>query len=324
MKELPIIFKSGMRPPIIDGRKTMTRRLVKLKNPDGYETVTDDGIEIVPWTANRIEKYVRCPYGKKGDLLWVREPHWHERGTDFENIAFEDGTIVQDDGKRFKIPDWKPDNKDIWKKRSLLFMPKWAAGLWLENKGVGVEKLQDITDTDVIAEGIDLFDLSIKDNFFGKKPPKNLSFPYWIDGPEGQSAELYCQFCVEKEIARLGEGYEIDGGWAGGEEDGRRFCDKCGKVLEVCFSGYGMETEIEHFKDNPIACPDDVLSILTVLSDTNLWDDPYHKELAPLLRRICFRELWDSINGKGSWNDNPWVRAIKFEVKSVNGRTYGH
>ena len=56
--ERPIIFSSEMAKAILDGRKTQTRRVMK---PQPDRIMPHEG-----W-------YELCPYGKVGDLLWVRE-----------------------------------------------------------------------------------------------------------------------------------------------------------------------------------------------------------------------------------------------------------
>ena len=118
---------------ILDGRKTQTRRIVK-PQPDriSFEFLRDvEGGK----------------YGKPGDLLWVREswaaPHAFDHlpprlipaGTNFHYRATEDG----------------PSGL-LW--RSSIHMPRWASRITCELIDVQVERLQDISDEDVIAEGV--------------------------------------------------------------------------------------------------------------------------------------------------------------------------
>ena len=79
MKEKPIIFSADMVKTILDGKKTMTRRLVKFKDftTDG---ITPLHIELVEGRYCLFNErngwligYPKCPYGKIGDRLWVRE-----------------------------------------------------------------------------------------------------------------------------------------------------------------------------------------------------------------------------------------------------------
>ena len=70
MKERPILFSGPMVRAILDGRKTMTRRVVKLRY--GADVVVTNG---QVWKPARVDYagYVDCPYGQVGDRLWVRE-----------------------------------------------------------------------------------------------------------------------------------------------------------------------------------------------------------------------------------------------------------
>jgi len=175
MKEYPIIFKPAMIPKIIDKSKTQTRRIVKLKNPDGYETVTDDGIVLVPHTANTIERDIRCPYGKPGDLLYVKETHklWFPINPDgspvdgFWHVRYRVDGVERvtgcgwDEGPDYSDPVDCGLNKEPDKWRSPLFLPKWAARIWLENKGRKAVRLQDINEDEAKAEGASMAPWSI-------------------------------------------------------------------------------------------------------------------------------------------------------------------
>lgn len=75
MKERPILFSGPMVRAILEGRKTQTRRIVKNVRQDNSllikkQTITKAGI-----TTHVMDAPERglCPYGKKGDRLWVRE-----------------------------------------------------------------------------------------------------------------------------------------------------------------------------------------------------------------------------------------------------------
>jgi hypothetical protein len=79
-----------------------------------------------------------CPYGQPGDRLWVRESFKIERGDEGTNCI-----IYKADHDLPKII-WKPS----------INMPRWASRTILEITGVRVERLQEITETDAISEGI--------------------------------------------------------------------------------------------------------------------------------------------------------------------------
>ena len=81
----------------------------------------------------------------KGDILWVRETWqttWNENKKSWDTIYKADGGYwIDDDG----IMKWKPS----------IYMPKKRARIFLEVTNVRVERLQDITEEDAIAEGIE-------------------------------------------------------------------------------------------------------------------------------------------------------------------------
>lgn len=174
MKERPIIFSTDMVKAIFEGKKTRTRRVIT-----HYSVPNDDLVDFQEFlyipenndvmspnegyyalfkcNANQDNRviYFRCPYGKVGDRLWVREA-WRtimENGTpnDF-GVVYKDGGIsfYQDNTKRTNYPmeeKWRPS----------IFMPRWASRILLEITGVRVERVQDIDEGDAIAEGIPPF-----------------------------------------------------------------------------------------------------------------------------------------------------------------------
>jgi hypothetical protein len=154
MKETPILYKREMVKAILDGRKTKTRRLNGLEkineNPDDWMVVKYLERSNELWFKHKESGeviYVKCPFGKAGDLLWVRET-WGE-------II---GGIVY---KASDLPDNVVDNLR-WKPS--LFMPKSVCRLWLRIKDIRVERLQDITEEDAKAEGVTLRDNIVKEN----------------------------------------------------------------------------------------------------------------------------------------------------------------
>ncbi len=134
MKERPIIFSTPMVRAILDGRKTMTRRVMK-PQPEDYPY--HHGLAVY-----RVAK--KCPYGVPGDLLWVRET-WAT--TEQAGVHPSDAEMVY----RATDPDW--ETMEGWQWRPSIFMPRWASRLTLRITSVRAERVQDITEEDARAEG---------------------------------------------------------------------------------------------------------------------------------------------------------------------------
>ena len=143
MKERPILLSGPMVRAILEGRKTMTRRVVKLRH--GADVVVVNG---QVWKPARVDYagYVDCPYGQPGDRLWVRETLRAKDG--FMVYAADDGRIDCDG------LDW-PACIEPRKTIVSIHMPRWASRLTLEITGVRVERLQGISAADAQAEGLD-------------------------------------------------------------------------------------------------------------------------------------------------------------------------
>lgn len=141
MNERPIIFSGESVRAILDGRKTMTRRVVK-EGPYGdfWGNPAWSGYPGDLWyvTANltppSIFTFKPCPYGKVGDRLWVKESFgYYANGSYF----------------------YKADGSELHTKHhSPLFMPREASRITLEITNVSVERLQDISGSNCAAEGI--------------------------------------------------------------------------------------------------------------------------------------------------------------------------
>lgn len=173
-KEIPILFSTPMVQAILAGRKTMTRR--------------DNGLHFVnkspvAWKFNRMSldskgqfnahleslpgffdsyciSHIQCPYGKPGDILWLRETYvkaclsedgggpakgeqwryWYKA----DNDSTKEGWHHPDKDGPQPGPRWTPS----------IHMPKVAARIWLEVTDVRVERLQEISEEDAKAEGV--------------------------------------------------------------------------------------------------------------------------------------------------------------------------
>jgi hypothetical protein len=173
----PILFSTPMVRAILEGRKTMTRRVVKKKysNTDlemftnkygtrlierqndapPNEVITQaDGKTVTRRHLVAIRELDE-PY-KRGDILWVRET--------WSGVCFDCGDCTREeymyraDGKRQACcpydVDWRPS----------IFMPKAACRIFLRVTAVRAERLQEITEEDAIREGIVFTDFGMNTN----------------------------------------------------------------------------------------------------------------------------------------------------------------
>jgi hypothetical protein len=252
VSERPILFSAPMVQALLAGRKTQTRRTMKIQPPaSGYQLArcesstakrdegrlhwiktSEDGYRV----EDGKQPYFDCPYGKPGDRLWVKEGFVIQHDVEGEELPFSDGRPVlsptEEDAQyvnwswqqpHYRATDPMPElvcckkshrNCDVcinpW--ITPLFMPRWASRITLEITEVRVQRLQEISEEDAIAEG-----------------------------------------CT-------------DGG-----------CNNCGNSSWP----------------NPCGCA----------SPEPLYVDAY-------------AHLWESINGAGSWNLNPWVWCVSFAATS--------
>jgi len=152
---------------ILDGRKTVTRRVVK---PQPL-WVADPSVPFKTHDADP-KGIIYCPYGKPGDRLWVREAwqyyDWNKEGEPCIRFASDNTTAWPNPS-----PDeWADRLVDVWEVlsrdenysidnrardrrwRPSIHMPRWASRITLEIVSVRVERLQDISEEDAAAEGI--------------------------------------------------------------------------------------------------------------------------------------------------------------------------
>lgn len=234
-KYVPILFQGEMVRAILEGRKSQTRRVIS-PPPDencmwGYGTHAEKsfveamrGKYAIHARFNGVDKHVACPW-QKGQILWVKETWSQYRA--FGNETEDDAPVIYraDEDHCGQFPCTfggnavMVNNRNPWK--SPRYMPKRHARIFLKVKSVRVERLQDISEVDAIAEGIE-----------GRR--------------FGIGAILYRDY-------------------------GRPTADEDGEELPFIF---------DQWVDNPIT---------------------------------SYRTLWEKINGKGSWEQNPYVYMIEFE-----------
>ena len=175
MKERPIIFSTPMVLAILDGRKTQTRRIMKVQ-PDSRGTRCTN-VHFEDWHG----KQLKCPYGWVGDILWVRET-WvmHNRSKYRFYLTYQSGDLwikYKADG----VENYETGEKILWKPS--IFMPKHVCRIKLEITDIRVEKLCDITEKDAMAEGIKEVILSRVKYVNGDKTWTDYSSDYWFTNP---------------------------------------------------------------------------------------------------------------------------------------------
>jgi hypothetical protein len=209
MKERPIILKQHEVLAVLSGRQTQFRRVVKPQpSPEllaAYAEIRQRYGDQKP-DAAVLHECIPCPYGQPGDRLWVREA-W----ADEHPLAIQEGrysqagragipgpppveyrTIYRADGEPLQI--WRkadqahpyfalggpatqlyaeyPTVASNYTKRgqgihwcNSIHMPRWASRITLAVTGVRVERLQDISDADAIAEGVSAINRLSKEQY---------------------------------------------------------------------------------------------------------------------------------------------------------------
>lgn len=167
MTERPILFSAPMIRALLAGTKTQTRRVCKNQPyPNGYKfdgrdflchndylppsaMLMDGGRGKLRWTTSDVEGWEsECPYGLAGDQLWVREA-WTFAGT------LDPGILVYRADYPACVPrhyeNVPPESALKW--RPSIHLARDQSRIQLEVTGVRVERLQDISEDDAVAEG---------------------------------------------------------------------------------------------------------------------------------------------------------------------------
>ncbi len=227
MREIPILFSTEMVRALLAGRKTMTRRIMNPQplKADIAKVPTNGWDSVLPM----------CPYGKPGDLIWVRESTLKERQKgNTLNPAFGKYIYRAD----LKVGEFEPGTtlysyNDI---APSIHMPKAAARIWLQVEEVRIERVNEISDDDILREGV-LIPVS-------NKSGANNSVMFLL-GEKNKAIHFIPEGSFAKGAPQLTQHQLLFAFWA---------------------------------------------------------------------------ELWCNVNGRESWEDNPYVWAVKFKVVSTTGR----
>ena len=155
MKEHPILMKAPLVRATLEGRKTQTRRPVKTESlPDpGFVWAECLCREIDPSDTPCLTCLARFPgIPEAGDRLWVRETFQAWRKVGHESDEWEPiGVKAASFGDTI---EYRATSKSTGPWTPSIHMPRWACRLVLPLVSVRVERVQDITEEDAIAEGV--------------------------------------------------------------------------------------------------------------------------------------------------------------------------
>lgn len=174
MKDRPILFSAPMVRALLAGTKTQTRRVapisdltitpqsngmvtwnVRFSKPTKGVLVSHSGGKLTDEQARRIIASEFNPYGQPGDRLWVRETYAIVPRTAYRCSDGVQQTLRPDDDHDAAIyrEGWSR-SRGGFRWRPSIHMPRWASRITLEIISVRVERLQDISEADAIAEGM--------------------------------------------------------------------------------------------------------------------------------------------------------------------------
>lgn len=167
---LPILFNADMVRSILDGLKSVTRRLGSWKiaklNMDRNGVVTATvfketkrGKRVSHFAGGTMNEFIKTfsDY-QQGDILYVRESVFQGVGH-YLDVSGETVSVLTNDFEYYadglhEKDHWKDKYERTWMHhRPSIHMPKEAARIWLKVKDVRVERLQEITEEQAKAEG---------------------------------------------------------------------------------------------------------------------------------------------------------------------------
>jgi hypothetical protein len=185
IRERPILFSAPMIQAIRAGHKSVTRRVITPQPPPWVESFGYTAFTPPERISGRgrtpehgpCESFFECPYGLKGDRLWVRESFYvaepYSWGTDPSGEPIIHQGVPRGpvhyaaDGLPANTPNSHyptglrggaisaPDPYAVWRCRPSIHMPRWASRITLEIKSVRVERVQEIDTLGALDEGFE-------------------------------------------------------------------------------------------------------------------------------------------------------------------------
>lgn len=182
-------MSTPMVTAILEGRKSQTRRVIK---PCSTATLSDDS------QPDWVFAEAHCPFGQVGDTLWVRETFVLESDEEYQFEPFyklvtdRPVKVIPAEGEfssyhlipHYRATEPEPmitegeDEKGFLgtKWRPSIFMPRWASRITLRITDIRPERLQDITEKDAIAEGIEITEGELPAHYHSSKLSAWLNF----------------------------------------------------------------------------------------------------------------------------------------------------
>jgi hypothetical protein len=184
--ERPILFTGPMVRAILEGRKTQTRRVIKPQPADDIKPHKFPNPNVAGWLsslkhANGSTTAHYCPYGQPGNRLWVRET-WEANDVDIER---KDKSAIEYRATSFveTLDGWKPS----------IHMPRWASRILLDVVSVRVERVQDMSFNDWVADFAPSFveQENARATFVGADNQRKMASEFWdsINAKRGFSWE---------------------------------------------------------------------------------------------------------------------------------------
>ncbi|MCX8816998.1 ASCH domain-containing protein [Vibrio parahaemolyticus] len=174
MKVVPMLFNTEMVRALLDGRKTVTRRPVKVDYERGMNgpVVRGKNGEVSVLSFAPIAGL--CPFGNVGELIWVRETMDINAYLDMYYIA--DDCVVENEPE-----NWFYRDLEYVGKIPSIHMPRWASRLTLRVTDVRIERVQEITVEQAIKEGISHHSMNCPKAEFGQL--WNELYGNWTENP---------------------------------------------------------------------------------------------------------------------------------------------
>lgn len=259
-------------------------------------------------TWNDRTKPVQCPLGQVGDRLWVKEPHSFVGSSHvYEDVKYSDGDV-----KARKTDVSVAHGDAVLPARS---MPRWAARAVLEITDIKVDRLHRITDDDIKATGYTRFEAEAALQPLAKRAKARPQ--HWLSGPGMDEGISWCRKCAEKQAAKLGKAQKqeirVEGGYDVQDEDGPRFCEGCGHIVEFHLTEFGILSYLPEFEKDPVVkSPVDAYELSRYFES----EEKCYPEIEQRLRRLGFRVVWDSEHAKNGfgWEKDPWNWIVQFRV----------